>query len=521
MASHFIPICGFVRKMRKTTLFARGTLCLAFFAAHTQAQNPPAGAALRLGLGQNGTEPNDFIAQPTFSPTGRFVAFSSRATNLLPGMPPQSGGPETNYMQWYLYDRATQVLDRVSVNNQGFPQNGPIDTDPIFAAYVTNTIDITADGRFVVFDSPATNLVPNDNNNAWDVFLFDRVNRTIELVSQDQAGQQDSRDSQNPMFINYQVNEIAYQRLNRPEFFRNFSIKNRITGTLRDLQRPQPNTEVLALSRDAAFGACSGSSSDTVQLEEPIRYAARCDFTAGTLLPIGIDSAGNYLSSRAGVISADGQTVLVGGDFPGSLRGNIVAWQASTGRLRLVSKSNDGRPSFPSSTLGRSISAHGRYVAWYSTDAFLGPRQPLPVETFVHAMYIHDLQTDYTYNAALDLDGTFGGYIGVGEAPPSPSPNSISTNTTLNPNCPTLSADGRSLGFVSLWHRWVPGDTGVVTGSRPPRRYLDAFVAPLNLPADTGVAIQPIPVPMLAPKMVLALMMLLVGAGWVALRMRP
>ena len=520
MASHFIPICGFVRTIRKTTLFALGTLCLAFFAAHTQAQNPPAGAALRLGLGHNGTEPNDFIAQPTFSPTGRFVAFSSRATNLLPGMPPQSGGPETNYMQWYLYDRATQVLDRVSVSSQGLTQNGPLDLDPVFAAYVTGNIDITADGRFVVFDSPATNLVPNDNNNAWDIFLFDRLNRTIELVSIDQSGLQDSRDSKNPMFVNYQTREIAYQRLNQNEFHRNFTIKNRVTGNLRDLQLLQKNTEVLALSRDAAFGACIADSSDTVPSSAPIKYAARCDFSTGTLIPIGIDNSGNFLSSEANQISADGNTVVVGGNFAGLLRNNIVVWQATTGLLRLVSKSNNGRPSFATRRAGVNVSAHGRYVAWYEDDAFLGPRQPLPAEAFVYAMYIHDLQTDYTYNAALDLDGTFGGYIGVGEAPPSPSPNSISTNTTLNPNCPTLSADGRSLGFVSLWHRWVPGDTGVVTGSRPPRRYLDAFVAPLNLPADTGVVIQPIPVPMLAPKSLLALMVLLVGAGWVVLRMR-
>lgn len=519
MYFHFIPNCSFVRKVRNCTVCGLASLCLVFFATNALSQNPPADAAIRLGIGQNGAEPNDFTAQPILSPNGRFIAFSSRATNLLPGMPLTGGGRETNYMQWYVYDRVTAVVDRVSVNNQGVPQNGPLNTNPNSAAYVTNRADITADGRYVLFDSPATNLVPNDNNSAWDVFLFDRVNRTIELVSQDQAGQQDSRDSQNPMFINYQVNEIAYQRLNRPEFFRNFSIKNRITGTLRDLQRPQPNTEVLALSRDAAFGACSGASSDTVPSAEPFRYAARCDFAAGTLLPIGIDSAGNFLNSRASAISADGDTVIVGGSFPGQLQRQIVAWQASTGLLRLVSKSNQGRPSFGTRGGGISVSAHGRYVAWYSDDAFLGPRQPFPAESGVLAMYIHDLQTDYTYNAALDLDGTFGGNFGVGESPPPSQPISIAVNITSNPFVPLISADGRTLAFVSLWHRWVPGDTGVVSGPGSYSQYLDAFVAPLNLPADTGVAIQPIQVTMLAPQTLLALMVLLVGAGWVALRM--
>ncbi len=520
MVSHFIPICGFMRAMRKITLCALGTLCLVFFAAHTQAQNPPAGAALRLGLGQNGTEPNDFIAQPTFSPTGRFVAFSSRATNLLPGMPPQSGGPETNYMQWYVYDQETRVLDRVSVNNQGFPQNGLIDTDPIFAAYVTDTIDITADGRYVVFDSPATNLVPNDVNNAWDIFLFDRQSRTIELVSRNAAGNQDSVDAKNPMFIDYRRERIAYSLASAPGLGPYYVIKNLQSSQISVLPKPGLRVDVNGLSRDGRFGACVGNTWDISTSLELILYAARCDFTNGTLIPIGIDKSGNFLSSWASAISADGDTVIVSGNFAEPLRSNILAWRASTGDLRLVSKSNQGRPQSGRRGGIVSVSAHGRYVAWYSDDSFLGPRQPLPAEAFVYAMYIHDLQTDYTYNAAFDLDGTFGGYIGVGEAPPSPSPISISTNTTSNPNCPTLSADGRSLGFVSLWHRWVPGDTGIVTGSRPPRRYLDAFVAPLNLPADTGVVIQPIQVPMLAPKSLLALMVLLVGAGWVVLRMR-
>ena len=435
-------------------------------------------------------------------------------------MPPTGGGRETNYMQWYVYDRVTAALDRVSINNQGIPQSGFIDPDPSFAAYVTNRIDITADGRYVVFDSPATNLVPNDNNNAWDIFLFDRLNRTIELVSRDQGGQQDLQDSMNPMFVNYEKSEIAYQRQRLGESAPYFSIKNRNTGTLRDLQRPQQNTQIIALSRDGAFGACRGASTDTVPSSELVIYAARCNFNNGTLTPIGIDNDGNYFSSSSNAISADGDTVIVGGSFPGQLQRQIVAWQASTGLLRLVSKSNQGRPTFGTRGGSISVSAHGRYVAWYSNDAFLGPRQPTPAESGVYAMYVHDLQEDYTYNAAFDLDGTFGGHIGVGEHRPPSQPISVSANITYNPFVPLISADGRTLVFVSLWHRWVPGDTGVMSGPGPYSQYLDAFVAPLNLPADTGVVIQPIQVPMLAPKMVLALTILLLGAGWVVLRMR-
>src|SRR5206468_3010706 len=116
---------------------------------------------------------------PALSADGRFVAFVSRATNLVPG--------DTNG-SWHVFvrDRQTGITERVSVDSAGNPGDG--------ASGIVGTsadrLAISADGRFVAFASSATNLVPGDTNGQWDVFVHDRQTRTTEQVSVDTAGQQ-------------------------------------------------------------------------------------------------------------------------------------------------------------------------------------------------------------------------------------------------------------------------------------------------------------------------------------------
>jgi hypothetical protein len=124
----------------------------------------------------------DYVGQPHLSYDGRYVLFASRAQDILPGMPPPgSFGTDRIYTQWYLHDRQLKTTERISVNNQGVPQQGPMNTpmNPARRDVGARGIDISRDGRFVVFDSDASNLVPNDNNGTSDVFLHDRVTRKL------------------------------------------------------------------------------------------------------------------------------------------------------------------------------------------------------------------------------------------------------------------------------------------------------------------------------------------------------
>jgi len=109
---------------------------------------------------------------PSMSPDGGTVAFASFATNLVPG--------DTNEaLDVFVHDLTSGSTDRVSVASDGTQADG-----------LTFSPAISADGRFVAFKSEATNLVAGDTNGADDVFVHDRTTRRTMRVSVDTAGRQ-------------------------------------------------------------------------------------------------------------------------------------------------------------------------------------------------------------------------------------------------------------------------------------------------------------------------------------------
>ena len=103
------------------------------------------------------------------TPDGRFVVFLSRANNLTTNDVPAPGAS----LNVYLRDRASHRTIRVSTTSNGGP---PADGD----SYAP---EVSADGRFVVFESHARNLTPNDTNQNADVFLRDVHTGMTSLVS--------------------------------------------------------------------------------------------------------------------------------------------------------------------------------------------------------------------------------------------------------------------------------------------------------------------------------------------------
>ena len=131
----------------------------------------------RVSLSSSGTQGNNSSSSPNISADGRYVAFVSAATNLVTG--------DTNgYEDIFVYDRNTDTIERVNLSSGGVQANnnsaGP---------------SISADGRYVAFDSSASNLVPNDTNNKTDVFVYDRNTDTIERVSISSNGAQANNSS--------------------------------------------------------------------------------------------------------------------------------------------------------------------------------------------------------------------------------------------------------------------------------------------------------------------------------------
>ena len=111
-----------------------------------------------------------FGSPAMISAGGRYVAFSSTAQNLAPGKPDFT-------REVYVVDRQTGAVQRASTPQGGGWENGSSD-----AASVSN------DGNLVVFQSAASNLVPGDQNGLRDVFLRDIASGTTTLVSHGAAG---------------------------------------------------------------------------------------------------------------------------------------------------------------------------------------------------------------------------------------------------------------------------------------------------------------------------------------------
>ena len=114
------------------------------------------------------------------SADGLFVAFSSDASNL-------DEGDDNNRTDIFVRDRAAGTTTRVSKNAAGESANGP-----------SQFAGISGDGRFVVFQSAASNLVDDDTNGKTDIFVVDTTNSSIKRVSLTTAGEQADGDSNAP-----------------------------------------------------------------------------------------------------------------------------------------------------------------------------------------------------------------------------------------------------------------------------------------------------------------------------------
>jgi Tol biopolymer transport system component len=137
----------------------------------------------RVSVSSQGQQANGSSFWARISANGRFVAFVSVATNIV--------GNDANgtVEDIYVRDLQTGTVRRVSVSSTGV-QGNSVSTIPF----------ISHDGRYVAFTSFARNLVPNDTNLSWDVFLRDLQAGTTERVSLGTNGAQGNHDSQRPYF---------------------------------------------------------------------------------------------------------------------------------------------------------------------------------------------------------------------------------------------------------------------------------------------------------------------------------
>lgn len=132
-----------------------------------------------VSAGPGGVAANGNSSDVAISADGRYLAYASAARNLTATL----AGPESVYV----YDRMLGQNEIASVSSDGTPDN-----------IQSRRPAISADGRYVAFRSISNNLVVNDTNNTSDIFVRDRQAGTTERVSVSSAGVQANDSSQNP-----------------------------------------------------------------------------------------------------------------------------------------------------------------------------------------------------------------------------------------------------------------------------------------------------------------------------------
>ena len=128
------------------------------------------GTTTRISVATGGAQADDRSYSPAVSADGRYVAFSSDASNLV--------GTDANGSEdVFVHDRYFNRTTRVSVSESDGSANG----------YSTSP-SISADGRYIAFDSTSSNLVTNDTNGDKDVFVRDLEADTTSRASKSSSG---------------------------------------------------------------------------------------------------------------------------------------------------------------------------------------------------------------------------------------------------------------------------------------------------------------------------------------------
>ncbi len=317
------------------------------------------GMTERVSVSTAGVEANNDSDAGSLSLDGRYVAFWSRASNLVAG--------DTNGVaDIFVRDRLSGVTERVSVSSTGAQANGKC-----------HQFAISADGRFVAFSSVASNLVAGDTNACEDVFVRDRQTGTTERVSLNSAGGQGDLAS----------SDSYYSRI--------------------------------AISPDGRYVAFSSWASNLVAGDtNGSADVFLRDRQTGTTTRVSVDSLGTQGDgdSSGPAISADGRflafesvaTNLVPSDTNG-IR-DIFVHDRQTGTTERVSVDSSGNQGvgvgYNNSSSGCSISADGRYVSFGSYFTNL-----VPNDTNNDAdCFVHDRLTGITENANVSSSGVQGIY---------------------------------------------------------------------------------------------------------------
>jgi Tol biopolymer transport system component len=403
----------------------------------------------RVSIASNGTQGNYYSYDPSISADGRFVAFESAASNLVPD--------DTNsLMDVFVRDRQNGTTERVSVASDGTQADG--------SSY---SASISGDGRFVTFQSGASNLFPPDELYETHIYVHDRQSGVTELVSKATNGDLASAGGDNPVisadgrfvaFHSFSSNLVSGDTNNLHDVF----VRDRLNGTTERVSIASDGTQANddsvepSISGDGRFVVfTTGATNLFSGYNNGKDQVLVRDLLNDTTERVSVSSAGTQgnASSYYPFISADGRYVVFSSrasnlspeDALGTAE--IYLRDMQNGTTERVSLADDEGIAYADSG-SPSVSAGGRFVAFSSGSTYLVTGDTNGLADF----FIRDRLRGTTELVSLASDGAQGNdAIGDG----------------------SISADGHFMVFESISTNLVPSDTN---------SWADIFVRGYGLP---------------------------------------
>jgi Tol biopolymer transport system component len=355
------------------------------------------GVTERASVSSSGVQGNSASTDPRVSSDGRWVTFVSTATNLVSG---DTNGRDDVFLR----DRQAGVTTRVSVNSGGTQSNNH-----------STLHAIAANGGFVVFSSFGANLAPSDTNSSEDVFVRDLQAATTTRVSVDSSGLQADSDSTNPavsadgryvVFVSDATNLVAGDTNGVRDVFLHDRMTSATTRVSLDGSGTQANAEscpgihVPSISGDGRFVAFDSDATNLVAGDtNGVGDVFLRDLVAGSTARVSIGPAGTQANgiSFYTCVSFDGRFVgfssfatnLVIGD--NNARCDVFVRDVASGTTPRVSVHSTGAEAngHSSPTLPPSISADGRSFGFDSGASNLVPGDTNGQwDVFVHDRYL-------------------------------------------------------------------------------------------------------------------------------------
>jgi Tol biopolymer transport system component len=337
----------------------------------------------RATFAVDGTQLDNGSYNPAISSDGRYVAFYGDATNLV-------WNDFNARRDAFVHDRLAGTTRRVSVSTGGTEGND-------WTSVNLGPLAISSDGRYVVFDSDATNLVAGDTNGVTDIFVRDQVAGTTQRVNTGAGGVQANGPSR--------------------VFFSSISTDGRY---------------VVFSSR-----ATNLVAGDTNGVEDV--FVRDCQSGTTERVSVGAGGAQSNQVSHSGTITPDGAYVAFYSEAANLVANDTNGFAdvfvrdragATTERVSLATGGTQG--DFVS--LEPSISSDGRFVAFYSGAANLVPGDT----NGTYDVFLRDRQSGATERVSVATGGTQGDSASV---------------------YPSISADSRFVAFYSAATNLVAGDT--------------------------------------------------------------